>query len=455
MNLLYTLFTQVITQHKKPDSRLVLALSGGVDSRVLLELLMLYKTEYPDVICLAVHVHHGLSENADEWVSQCDRWCRDLDIPLAVEKVVLKKDSGESIEKLARDARYSALAKHIHRDDLLLTGQHRDDQVETFLLALKRGSGPKGLSSMAECLPFELGYQLRPLLTASRKEIEQFAHHQSLDWIEDESNLDTRFDRNFIRHSVTPPLLDRWPSFSQSVQRSAALCAEQETLLDELLQPALIKMVGDDNQVVLSTLSTYSVLAQKRLLRMWLERCGSLMPSRQHLEAILEQVIGAKSDANPQLNLLNGQIRRFNNGLYFIAEHSDVSQWTAPLSPNTTLLLPDGLGEITLRPHDSVRGNDTSVDACQTVSIRGDYIGSLSVIFDPQGLAAHPSSRGHSRKLKKLFQEYQVPSWLRRRTPIIMNDSHVVAVMGLFVTKPYQGHDCEVYWDKKLEFVQK
>ncbi|MCK6262605.1 tRNA lysidine(34) synthetase TilS [Vibrio sp. ZSDE26] len=458
MTQLLSLFSRVIEENLKANSRITLGLSGGMDSRVLLELLSQYR-ETAEVDCRAVYVHHGLSDNADDWATQCQRWCHRLNIPFFVEYVSLDRESGQSLEKLARDARYQALKHYIGDNDLLLTGQHSDDQIETFLLALKRGSGPKGLSSMGESLPFYSGRQVRPLLSATRQQISEFAKKQGLDWIEDESNQDSRFDRNFIRHSITPPLVERWPSFHQSVQRSAALCAEQETLLDELLSPILDAIMGEKSPLTLpplniASLLKQSVLAQQHLIRMWFERCGFLMPSRQHLELIIEQIIGAQQDANPQLNVAGGQVRRFNQYLYLIRKMADITAWKGRLKTNEPLLLPDGLGELIIcEPHLEKSSQSTDLKECShSISIRS-VSGDLDVIFEPQGLSAHPVSRNHSRKLKKLFQEYSVPSWQRRRIPILMNENRVVAVLGLFVDKEYQGQDCEVMWNNHSDFV--
>ncbi len=167
MTHLIETFTSVFDQSAIKPHRLVVAFSGGVDSRVLLELAAQY-TKTHEIDCLAIHVHHGLSENADHWAEQCQAWCDALSIPLAIERVTLDVNNGESIEKLARDARYQAFEKHIRQGDVLVTGQHIDDQVETFLLALKRGSGPKGLSSMAKVMPFSGSYIVRPMLSVTR-----------------------------------------------------------------------------------------------------------------------------------------------------------------------------------------------------------------------------------------------------------------------------------------------
>lgn len=417
--------------------RLVIAFSGGVDSRVLLELAQEYQVEFPNIECLAVHVHHGLSENADDWVKHCQSCCDEKKIPLVVERVSLDVESGSSIEKLARDARYNALKSHLRAQDVLLLGQHSDDQLETFLLALKRGSGPKGLSSMASNMPFGEAVALRPLLDASRADIEAFAHSSCLNWIEDESNQDQRFERNFLRHQVTPVLTKRWPSFRTSVQRTAQLCAEQELLLDELLESHLNQVVQPDRSLSIEAMSGHSPLLRLRLIRMWFSKLGCLMPSQKQLHAIWNEVACAQRDANPELVLTNGSIRRFEQRLYWVSQAQDISRWQSIIQLGETVDLPDGLGTLCLTPS----GSSLSIALPKGVA-------QLDVIFDPEGLKAHPVGRGHSRKLKKLFQEYQVPSWLRRRTPILMHEDQVVCVVGLFVDRAFDGQDCEVIWSK-------
>ncbi len=446
MTLLIETFTSVLHQSALKPSRLIVAFSGGVDSRVLLELAAHYSQTH-DIECSAVHVHHGLSENADHWVEQCQAWCDALSVSLAVERVSLDINSGESVEKLARDARYQAFQQHIRQGDVLVTGQHIDDQLETFLLALKRGSGPKGLSSMAKVMSFGEAFIVRPLLSVTRADIEESARDMGLTWVEDESNQDLRFDRNFIRHQVTPTLTERWPSFRESVSRSAQLCAEQELLLDELLESHFLQALGGSNSKSLSieALSQHSDLLRARLIRMWISHCNQPMPSQKQLKLIWDEVACSQADANPKLVLNDVEIRRFNNQLYLVQDTKDLSNWVSEILIDENLLLPDGLGEIHLNslPSDSVTRNCDS----QSFSLP-DTSATLRVIFNPEGLSAHPVGRGHSRKLKKLFQEYQVPSWLRRRTPILMDSDRVIAVLGLFVDKNYEGQDCEALWSK-------
>jgi tRNA(Ile)-lysidine synthase len=169
------------------------------------------------------------------------------------------------------------------------------------------------------------------------------------------------------------------------------------------------------------------------------------MPSQKQLKLIWDEVACAQADANPKLVLNDAEVRRFNHQLYLVRETKDLSDWQSHLSMGESLTLPDGLGE--LRLNSALSDGASNNRDVQSFSL-SDTNATLRVIFNPEGLSAHPVGRGHSRKLKKLFQEYQVPSWLRRRTPILMDGDRVIAVLGLFVDKNYEGQDCEALWSK-------
>lgn len=445
------IFSQLINYHRKSDTRLVLALSGGVDSRVLLALMAHYQQQHPLVPCLTVHVHHGLSANADQWATQCQRWSAAYNIPCVIEYVQLDRHNGDSLEQQARHYRYQALQQHLQPNDLLLTAQHSDDQIETFLLALKRGSGPKGLASMAQSKELINGAMLlRPLLAVARSKIEAYAIEHQLEWVEDESNLDTRFDRNFIRHHVTPILNARWPGLAQAVQRSATLCAEQEMLLDQMLMPLLQAATALDGSLSIALLSAQTELTRNRLIRMWLDQQQQSMPSKESLALIWSQVALAKQDANPQFNLSvkpTRQIRRFQQRLYLVEQHQSLVDWRQFITREEKVQLPDGLGEIQLRACKTKSDSqDPSLSQATVYNVICHRNDEWSICFDPEGLSAHPQQRAHSHKLKKLYQEYGIPSWQRRRLPIIMSGSRVVAVMGVFVDRAFA-------YDAKASFV--
>jgi tRNA(Ile)-lysidine synthase len=441
MSALFRLFSEVVSHNVQPNSRLVLALSGGLDSRVLLDLTARYVAE-TRIQAIAVHVHHGLSNNADDWAKQCRVWCEASNIPFHIEYVSLNNLNGESLEERARVARYDALKHYIGDSDSLVTGQHSDDQLETFLLALKRGSGPKGLSSMAKVMPFGRGAILRPLLTIDRDQIEAYAKEKQLSWVEDESNQNQRFDRNFIRHQIAPQLKQRWPSILNSVQRSAELCAEQELLLKELLQPFFERACRPDGSLCLDILTSVSRLAAYQLIRLWLGRFFLALPSQAQMDTIWRDIVLAQQDANPVMRFNSVELRRFDGALFVVPSCPDLSSWQQAIVLNQPLILPETIGILTLTTETT---NPTIIGA----SDRTPYW----VNFNPEGLSAHPVGRLGSRKLKKLFQEYRVPSWLRRRTPILMCGERVAAVANLFVDCDFSGKDCELTWDKNSNFV--
>lgn len=419
-----------------PQARFVVALSGGLDSCVLLALMAHYQQAYPQTSLRAVYVDHGLSPNAQHWAQFCRSLCAQLNVGFDVEAVNLDLSQG-SIEEVARQARYQALAHYIQQpEDVLLLGHHADDQLETFFLALKRGSGPKGLSCMAQQAPFAKGTLLRPLLMIPRQQLMQFAREHQLKWVEDESNQDQAYERNFVRHSIVPLLTQRWPSIHKTVQRSAQLCAEQEALLAELLQAKFEQSSRPDGGLSLAFLLDSSPALRRGLLRYWFNQQGLAMPSYQQLELIWQEVALASQMANPQFQLGCYEVRRYQQALYCIKRLLNLDDWTAPVVENVPVILPEQLGRIILKSSDNGQLRKPQPEEQWWLS------------FNPKGLSAHPLGRMGSRQLKKIFQEYQVPSWLRRQTPILMCNTKVVAVANLFIDRDFCGQDCELIWDK-------
>ena len=425
-----------------PSARFVLALSGGMDSRVLLHLMGRYLERYPEASCKAVHVHHGLSANADDWAALCARWAAEAGVDFALERVTLALGKRKSVEQQARDARYTALRTHIQPGDVLLTAQHADDQLETVLLALKRGSGPAGLSAMPHCTAFATGWHVRPLLDQPRTAIEQYACEHRLDWVEDESNSDERYDRNFLRHQVTPLLNNRWPGIRKAVTRSAVLCAEQEALLQELLAEQLGQAMSADQSLDIACLHPDKPGSERRgkaLLRHWLAAVGVKMPSQAQLEQIWHSVVLAQPDANPKVCWGKVEVRRFRQRLHVIQPHEDISDAVVAVQLNQACRLPASIGSLSLS--ESGAGQLRLPRADEPVSVR----------FEPAGLEVQPVGRVGKRKLKKLFQEYGVPSWQRRRTPLLFYGEQLVAVAGLFVVEAFAGKECELTWHYEQE----
>ncbi|VEA67409.1 tRNA(Ile)-lysidine synthase [Serratia plymuthica] len=411
--------------------RLLVAFSGGLDSSVLLHLLVHLRRQLPDLQLRAVHVHHGLNAFADEWVAHCQRQCAAWQLPLVVQHVQVDGRQG-GIEAAARAARYSAFAATLAADEVLLTAQHLDDQCETFLLALKRGSGPAGLSAMAAQASLGSNPLLRPLLGMSRLQLEDYARQHQLAWIDDDSNQDPRFDRNFLRLQVLPLLNQRWPYFAAATARSASLCAEQEQLLDELLSEQLHSLLNEDNALVIDGLLGCSPARRFALLRRWIALFGVTMPSREQLQRLWDEVALSREDAEPQLQPGQYQIRRFRRRLYLLPIMADLREVCLNWSLAEPLELPDGLGKLSSGEGDiCLRAPQPQ----QKVSVRFAAQGKIRIL-----------GRTHSRSVKKLWQELGVPPWQRERTPLIYYDDQLIAALGVFVSEAGETPEEEQYW---------
>ena len=409
----------------------LIAYSGGLDSTVLLHLCVRLREHY-GLSLRAAYVHHGLSAFADRWAQHCEGLCSDWHVPFSVLPVRVDAQQG-GIEAAAREARYQAIRDHLHMDEVLLTAQHQNDQSETFLLALKRGSGPAGLSAMASATRLGEQTHLRPLLACSRAQLAEYAAYHGLSWVEDDSNSDDRFDRNFLRRHVLPVLTQRWPHFPAAVSRSAELCAEQEQLLDELLAESLQSLRRADGGLSITALESYGPLRRSALLRRWLAAEGVRMPSREQLQRLWQDVALSRRDAEPQLVLGPWQIRRFRDGLYVLPQWTSVRETVLRWDPaSAPLALPSELGTLALGP--------------QGVSVRRPHPDeAVTVRFHAQG-TFHIVGREHGRQLKKLWQEFGVAPWMRDRTPLIFYGEQLIAAVGTFVTREGRPESEDAAW---------
>ncbi|WP_285127316.1 tRNA lysidine(34) synthetase TilS [Leclercia adecarboxylata] len=412
--------TADLQQALHPYRRLLVGFSGGLDSTVLLHQLMRWREKDPGLELRAIHIHHGLSPHADSWVAHCESLCRAWGIPLVVVRVTLA-DEGLGLEAQARKARYTAFREALLPGEALVTAQHLDDQCETFLLALKRGSGPAGLSAMPARARFADTEQIRPLLGETRESLLGEAQRWGLRWIEDESNQDDSYDRNFLRLRVVPLLAQRWPHFAQATARSATLCAEQEQLLDELLADELSSLVSDEGALAIAPLEAMSAVRRAALLRRWLATQGALMPSRAMLTRLWEEVALAREDAAPQLRSGEAEIRRFKGQLWWVKSHAPLADrvfdWPSLDQP---LQLPEGLGAL----HIKAGGNLRLPQPGEPVTVRFRASGTLHIV-----------GRNGGRKIKKIWQELNVAPWRRDATPLLFYGETLVAAAGVFVTR--------------------
>ncbi|OTA19732.1 hypothetical protein Xbed_02040 [Xenorhabdus beddingii] len=419
---LLTMLAEQIEPHKK----ILLGFSGGLDSSVLLHLLVRLRAQYQQLGCelmalRAIHIHHGLNSKADLWVEHCRQICADWLVDFRTENVSLDTRQN-GIEAAARDARYQSFQRELQSGEILTTAQHLDDQAETFLLALKRGSGPAGVSSMPVSMPFAGTTLIRPLLNVSRAVLEAYAQAQGLKWIEDDSNQDDRYDRNFLRLHIMPLLNQRWPHFPQAVSRSADLCGEQERLLDELLSESLNALTTSEGAISIPPLENYSEAKRNALLRRWLNQHGVKMPAREQLQRIWSEVALARQDAEPCFQLGPYHIRRYRQQLWRVPQYQPLAGMVLEWNTEQELALPDGLGTLTRTEESGIKVR--TPDDTEPVTIRFGIQGNIRIV-----------GRQHSRHSKKLWQELGVAPWLRERTPLLYYGEELIAALGVFVTK--------------------
>ncbi|HEC28290.1 MAG TPA: tRNA lysidine(34) synthetase TilS [Gammaproteobacteria bacterium] len=404
------------------------AYSGGLDSTVLLTAMARLRDTGANWSLSAVHVHHGLQPEADAWPGHCTRLCSELDTPLEMLAVDASPGQGESPEAAARNARYQALATLMNEDEALLTGHHLDDQAETLLLQLMRGSGLPGLAAMPAESPFSSGLLIRPLLGFSRDELKQYAVDKKLEWVEDSSNEDVRFDRNFIRQRILPELRSRWPSVVQTVSRSAGHMAEAASLLDELAESDLQCILDRQGCFIdINGLRRLSEARQRNLMRHWLRITGLSVPSQKQLHHILHDVLNSRPDATPCVRWSGVEIRRYRDRLYAIP---------SPLQHHASSQIPwDLSGPLSIRGVGFIRPSLVEGQGLP-VSLQG--MPGLEIRFRQGGESIQPVRRKHKHDLKKLFQEAGIPCWVRDRTPMLYQYEKVVAVAGLCVCEPFQ-----------------
>lgn len=412
-----------------PAKRWLVGFSGGLDSTALLAALVAAKPRQPIV---AIHVNHGLSDNAADWQRHCLTVCRDWEVECRVE-VVRVRSSGYGWEDAARNARYQAFQSHMESGDILLLGHHRDDQAETLLFRLMRGAGPRGLGSISAQRPLGPGTLVRPLLTVSKAELETFARSAGLDWISDESNADEAYDRNYLRQQILPLLARRWPNFTERWRLTAEACQQADQLSQDLGRIDL-EHCGERCErwgwsVDWECLGRMPTYRRHNLLRTWAARHDLPLMCRKHLREADKQFFAAEVSSQSLLRWANGNLR-FHAGRLYLTPDLGQAQDREPLvwSLDRPLSLPEGGWLSAQTGHGGLRVPS----------------GQVEVRWRQGGERCRPDERGHSQSLKKLLQEYGLEPWLRDRIPLIYIDGQLAAVGDLWACKGFKARQDEV-----------
>lgn len=429
MDLLVKTVMEFCQAHGK-DKTYWIGLSGGLDSLVMLHLFAGVRASYP-ITVRAIHINHGVSPNASSWADYCAQICQRFAVDLRVHPIHINKEEG-NFEESARNARYAIFSDLLEIGDVMLTGHHQDDQAETILLQLIRGAGPKGLAAMPFQKAFGKGILARPLLPFSRQELQTYAVENDLTWIDDESNANCHFSRNFIRHEVLPLLKTRWPGVIKTLARSAEHCAETQQLSEELIKQDLILCQGSKlNTLSIAKMSLLDPLTQRHMIRNWLVALNFPIPPTVKLQQIQKDMLNARSDKSPHFFWRDVELRRYRDDLFVMKrliphESKLVYQWKL----KDSLSLPNiGILQATLTRNQGLRSDIQQVSVC----------------FRQGGEKIRLSGRKTHHSLKNLFQEWGIPPWERDRVPLIYVEDKLVAVVGYFVSEDFRVKEGEGY----------
>ncbi|MBW8371399.1 MAG: tRNA lysidine(34) synthetase TilS [Thiobacillus sp.] len=407
----------VFARHVPPHARLTLALSGGLDSVVLLHVLLELRDRHPFEL-RAVHVHHGLSPHADHWADFCAQLCASHAVESSIHRVQIARNDAAGVEAAARRERQHIFAAL--DADFLLTAHQQDDQAETLLLQLLRGAGPKGLAAMSELQrrPGWRAAQLRPLLDTPRADLLEYAQTHGLKWVDDESNRDTRYRRNALRQDVMPLLAAHFPGSSATLARAAALQADAAELLGDLAQQDAMSAIAGD-RLDCAALAGLSLPRARNLLRHFIELHGHTLPNARRLDEALHQLLDAKDDARVCVRLGLMELWRFRGGAYLV-----------PLAPAPAAPV-RWQGEASLRV--PAAGVDVRMEAVVGTGLKRAALTAgevtLGVRQGGERLRLHAGGPHHS--LKNLLQEHAIPPWQRGRMPLLWCDGRLAWAAGI------------------------
>jgi tRNA(Ile)-lysidine synthase len=422
-----------------PRVALCVGLSGGVDSTALLAALAdLGASRQHRWKLRAIHVDHQLHPDSARWSAHCRALARALRVPLRVLSTQVPRAKGDSLEAAARERRYALLAANLHQDEVLLTAHHEDDQLETVLLQLFRGSGLAGIAAMPELTRFAAGWLARPLLSRTRQELEAWVRARGLAWVEDDTNANERLDRNYLRRTVLPLVRGRWPGVAHAVARSARHAAEGQRLLDTLARRD-VERCADGASLSVSVLRTLCPDRRRNAVRYWIAHSAFPLPDTRRLEEICGPLLEARADANPHVVWGGARLQR-HGGLLSI---QDAPTTVSPAEPTEAA---EEAGAI-VWPWDS-RGTCELPGAAGRLELRPDPRGPLDLDSLPPtvtvrerrgGERLRPMRGGPRRTLKNLLRESHIPVTERARLPLVFCGARLLAAADMWFDESIQA----------------
>ena len=436
----------IIERQIKPllPNKFCIAFSGGMDSTVLLHVMKNIIDEKSQI--RAIHINHNIVDNSKVWTRTCKSICKNFGIDIEIISLEVTHN-GYGLEAAARDERYKKLKEILYENEYLLTAHHEEDQMETVFLRMARGTGLDGLQGINEKYSFGEGIIFRPMLEVSKTSVMDYAKEHQLKWVEDSSNQDTHFDRNFLRKKIIPQFRERWPSIASSVSRLSQLSAQNIKILNQIAEED-IGPIANMNELPLAKLLDKSFERANNMLRYIILANGMSIPSMKTLQDGLKEMLDPETDKSV-IAWKDYCIRKYKNHLYFLS-NSDLEpnkvDVRIPWEIGKTVNLGENIGTIEAT---FIHGDGLSIEKCKN---------KLTISYRQGGELIKPIGHRINKSLKNLFQENQILPWMRDKIPLIYYQDELVSVADLWFNQNYVASQNEagfvVNWHKKMIIKQ-
>ncbi|BGI51324.1 MAG: tRNA lysidine(34) synthetase TilS [Buchnera aphidicola (Ceratovacuna japonica)] len=410
-----------ILKYIKKNQKILIAYSGGLDSTVLLhQLIILKKKKLKKIKIRAIHINHNISKNSKYWKKHCIKECKKNKIKLILKKI--KKKYKNNLENNLRKERYKIIKKELLEDEIIITGHHLNDQCETLLLALKRGSGPNGLSGIRKSTFLGNKKQLliRPFIKINKKKLENWAIKKKIKWINDESNLNTYFERNFIRLKIIPILEKRWPFILNNFYRTSKICQKNQKTLNFFINPILKKCKINKTEIKIEKIKIFPKEIGILIIRNWIYKLIKKFLSYKKINQIYKDFILCKNNKMSSISFKKYKIQKYKNIIYYIRKTNNIKNKIIFCHyPFKKICLPYKLGILEVNKKGmkipAPKKNDL-------VNIRFQFQGKIKI-----------DERNRSCKIKKIWKYLKIPNIYHNNIPLLFYNENFISAIGIFI----------------------
>ncbi|MFI4847319.1 MAG: tRNA lysidine(34) synthetase TilS [Candidatus Makana argininalis] len=456
----FTLIRNKVINNIKNFKYILLAFSGGLDSTVLLDIIYhmdlnnKFKKKYKKPLVRAIYIQHIISNNNSNnniFLNHCRKECKKRNIKFINDKIIIENIS-DGIEASFRKYRYNSLYKNMLKNEVLLTAHNLNDQIETLFLSIKRGSGPTGMSGISMYSKFNNSLLVRPMINIDRNKLNKYALYHNLKWLEDISNNEIKFDRNFLRKKILPLLRIRWPSFYLTSNRSSKICYFQENLINDFINQEFNKIIQSDNSIIFNNLLNMNIIKVFYLLRKWFLKFKIQMPSIKKLYLIWKEIINSKNSSIAKIKInKNKEIKKFKNRIYITNINISICKHTTLFwnYKYNIFILPFNLGIIRKKINFKYKKyhlnykfrklnfiNFNFLEKKKFVSVvRPPLINEfLSIRFTSVNKLIYLLRNKHGVSLNKIWKMFNIPIWYRNKIPLLFYNDNIITAPGIFIT---------------------